>query len=112
MLTVTAWDYFITVQKTVTRDGEEVDLRGKGRHDPCVLPRAVPMVEAMVALTLVDQLMLQHAQCELFPDETPLENRSNPLGKTAHRDKGAKTIRERQPLAVATGPMTQRVDEE
>mmetsp|Transcript_13121 Transcript_13121/g.18799 ORF Transcript_13121/g.18799 Transcript_13121/m.18799 type:complete len:440 (-) Transcript_13121:71-1390(-) len=99
-------------QRTVTRDGEEVDLRGKGRHDPCVLPRAVPMVEAMVALTLVDQLMLQHAQCELFPDETPSENRSNPLGKTAHRDKGAKKIRGRQPLAAATGPMTQRVDEE
>merc|ERR1712050_151293 len=41
-------------QSTVTRDGEEVQLRGKGRHDPCVLPRAVPMVEVMVSLTLVD----------------------------------------------------------
>jgi hypothetical protein len=68
------------------------------------------MVEAMVALTLVDQLMLQRAQCELFPDETPQETRSNPLGKTAHREGGPKKAR--QPIAVGTGPMTQRVDEE
>ena len=33
--------------------GEETTLRGKGRHDPCVLPRAVPMVEAMVAMVIV-----------------------------------------------------------
>ena len=53
-------------QATVTRDGEETSIRGKGRHDPCVLPRAVPMVESMVALVLVDHLMQQKAQCELF----------------------------------------------
>jgi chorismate synthase len=47
----------------VTREGEETTMRGKGRHDPCVLPRAVPMVEAMVALTLVDALMTHVAQC-------------------------------------------------
>ena len=41
-------------QNTVTRDGQEVELRGKGRHDPCVLPRAVPIVEAMAALVLAD----------------------------------------------------------
>jgi chorismate synthase len=54
-------------QKTVTRDGEEVELRARGRHDPCVVPRAVPMVEAMVALTVVDHLMRHIAQCELLP---------------------------------------------
>ena len=54
------------LQATVTRDGEEVELRGKGRHDPCVIPRAAPMVEAMVALTLLDALMQQKAQCELL----------------------------------------------
>lgn len=54
-------------QKTVTREGEEVSIRAKGRHDPCVLPRAVPMVEAMVALVLVDSLMQDIAQCQLFP---------------------------------------------
>ena len=44
-------------QRTVNRDGQEVDLIARGRHDPCVVPRAVPMVEAMVAITLADQLM-------------------------------------------------------
>uniref|UniRef100_A0A7N0T6U9 Chorismate synthase n=1 Tax=Kalanchoe fedtschenkoi TaxID=63787 RepID=A0A7N0T6U9_KALFE len=54
-------------QRTVTRDKQETDLVARGRHDPCVVPRAVPMVESMVAIVLVDQLMAQHAQCELFP---------------------------------------------
>lgn len=44
-------------QNTVSRDGEDVDLVARGRHDPCVVPRAVPMVEAMVALVLADQLL-------------------------------------------------------
>ncbi len=50
-------------QNTVTRDGEAVTLSAKGRHDPCVLPRAVPMVEAMAALVLCDHLLRQRAQC-------------------------------------------------
>lgn len=50
-------------QRTVTNDGEEVTLASKGRHDPCVLPRAVPMVEAMVALVLCDHLLRQRGQC-------------------------------------------------
>ena len=53
-------------QRTVTKDGEETLLAAKGRHDPCVLPRAVPMVEAMVALVLCDHLLRHHGQCELF----------------------------------------------
>jgi len=69
-------------QETVTRDGQTVELRGKGRHDPCVLPRAIPMVEAMVALTLVDHVMMQQAQCNLFPDETAEELKPNPMGST------------------------------
>jgi chorismate synthase len=48
-------------QETVTRDLVETRLAASGRHDPCVLPRAVPMVEAMVALVLVDQLLRQRA---------------------------------------------------
>lgn len=44
-------------QKSVNTKGEEVDLEGKGRHDPCVLPRAVPIVENMAALVLVDHLL-------------------------------------------------------
>ncbi|WP_353932676.1 chorismate synthase [Okeanomitos corallinicola TIOX110] len=53
-------------QKTVTKEGEETVLAGKGRHDPCVLPRAVPMVDAMVALVLCDHLLRHHGQCKLF----------------------------------------------
>jgi chorismate synthase len=44
-------------QNTVNSKGEEVELAGKGRHDPCVLPRAVPIVEAMAALVIVDHLL-------------------------------------------------------
>jgi len=53
-------------QKTVTSEGKEVILKAKGRHDPCVLPRAVPMVDSMVALVLADHLLLNHAQCQIL----------------------------------------------
>jgi chorismate synthase len=49
-------------QETVDEDGNAVTLKAKGRHDPCVLPRAVPIVEAMVALVLCDHLLRQRAQ--------------------------------------------------
>ena len=55
-------------QQTVNVDGNEVFLKAKGRHDPCVLPRAVPMVDAMVALVLADHLLLNHAQCSILND--------------------------------------------
>ena len=45
------------IQNTVTTDGEKTKIRVEGRHDPCVSPRAVPIAEAMVALTLIDHLM-------------------------------------------------------
>jgi chorismate synthase len=48
-------------QKTVSITGEETTLTARGRHDPCVLPRAVPMVEAMVALVLCDHYLRQRA---------------------------------------------------
>ena len=51
-------------QATVTVSGEETELQARGRHDPCVLPRAVPMVEAMGALVLCDHALRQRAQCE------------------------------------------------
>lgn len=44
-------------QNTVNSRGEAIEMLGKGRHDPCVLPRAVPIVEAMAALVLVDHLL-------------------------------------------------------
>ncbi|MBA4067386.1 MAG: chorismate synthase [Isosphaera sp.] len=48
-------------QKTVTRSGEPAEILVKGRHDPCLLPRFVPMGEAMVALVLVDHLLRARA---------------------------------------------------
>lgn len=46
-------------QKTVDMDNQEVVINPKGRHDPCVLPRAVPIVEAMAALVLADHYLMQ-----------------------------------------------------
>ncbi|MFN9630872.1 MAG: chorismate synthase [Cyanobacteriota bacterium] len=53
-------------QQTINDRGEATILEAKGRHDPCVLPRAVPMVEAMVALVLADHLLRQQGQCSLW----------------------------------------------
>ncbi len=49
-------------QETVTTEGEAATFSAKGRHDPCVLPRAVPMVEAMILLVLADHYLRQRAQ--------------------------------------------------
>jgi chorismate synthase len=46
-------------QETVTSAGENTELKGRGRHDACVLPRAVPIVEAMATLVLTDHLLRQ-----------------------------------------------------
>ena len=48
-------------QQTVDTAGNETTLEAKGRHDPCVLPRAVPIVEAMSALVIADLILLQKA---------------------------------------------------
>jgi len=53
-------------QETVDTQGENTELMGRGRHDPCVVPRAVPIVESMAALALVDHWMRHHAQCSAF----------------------------------------------
>ena len=44
--------------ETITKEGEKVKTQGRGRHDPCVVPRAVPIVEAMTALVLADYTLL------------------------------------------------------
>jgi chorismate synthase len=49
-------------QRTVTRDGKETTIEVRGRHDPCVVPRAVPIVEAMAALTLADHYLRHRGQ--------------------------------------------------
>jgi chorismate synthase len=53
----------LTPVETINRDGEAAEIRTKGRHDPCVGIRGVPVVEAMIALVLADQKLLHRAQC-------------------------------------------------
>jgi chorismate synthase len=50
-------------QQTVDADFKNTTVKGRGRHDPCVLPRAVPIVEAMTALVLLDHALRHKAQC-------------------------------------------------
>lgn len=57
-----------SAQQTIDREGRAVVLEAGGRHDPCVLPRAVPMVEAMVCLTLADHWLRQRA-VDVLPRE-------------------------------------------
>ena len=49
-------------QETVDMEGNDTILKARGRHDPCVLPRAVPIVEAMAAMTLLDYWLMQQAR--------------------------------------------------
>lgn len=66
-------------QSTVNRDGSEATIRTKGRHDPCVLPRFVPMAEAMVAIVLADHWLRWRGQCSVLP----AENSADKLSTTA-----------------------------
>jgi chorismate synthase len=58
-------------QKTVTRSGQPTEIVTKGRHDPCLLPRFVPMGEAMMALVLVDHWLRWRAQCGALEKSSP-----------------------------------------
>lgn len=51
-------------QETINAQGEIVKMQGKGRHDPCVVPRAVPIVEALAAMTLLDFVLLDRSRKE------------------------------------------------
>jgi chorismate synthase len=53
----------LTPVETIDRAGAATTIATRGRHDPCVGIRGVPVVEAMVALVLADQMMLHRAQC-------------------------------------------------
>lgn len=52
----------VQAQDSINKFGEQVLVEGKGRHDPCVVPRAVPIVEAMAAIVILDFLLLQRAK--------------------------------------------------
>jgi chorismate synthase len=49
-------------QQTVDKEGNDVSLEASGRHDPCVVPRAVPIVDAMAALVIMDHALRHKAQ--------------------------------------------------
>ncbi|MGY8651088.1 MAG: chorismate synthase, partial [Verrucomicrobiia bacterium] len=53
---------FLTRRRTITRGGEDTEIETRGRHDPCVGIRAVPVGEAMMACVLADQLLRDRAQ--------------------------------------------------
>ena len=62
-------------QDTAQYDGTPGTLAARGRHDPCVVPRAVPIVEAMAALVVMDELLIQNARkstASLLPPVTTL----------------------------------------
>jgi chorismate synthase len=56
----------LTPRTSIDRKGNEVEVVTKGRHDPCVGIRGVPVVEAMMAIVLLDQMMRHQAQTTLF----------------------------------------------
>ena len=58
----------LTPRRSLNKDGDEVDVITKGRHDPCVGIRGVPVAEAMMAIVLLDQVMRHHAQTGVLPD--------------------------------------------
>ena len=57
----------LTPRKSISKDGTETDVVTKGRHDPCVGIRGVPVAEAMLAIVLLDQMMRHHAQTAVLP---------------------------------------------
>ena len=45
----------------INKDGDSKEMKGKGRHDPCVVPRAVPIVESMAALVILDNMLINNS---------------------------------------------------
>jgi chorismate synthase len=65
----------LTPRESVTADGENADVSTKGRHDPCVGIRAVPVGEAMMACVLADHLLRHRAQIGDFGSQAPFTAR-------------------------------------
>ena len=80
-------------QKTATYNSEEGVLEAKGRHDPCVVPRAVPIVEAMAALVVMDALLAQEARQSARSKLPLLPKRVLPASETVVEDKASKDAR-------------------
>jgi len=57
-------EYKVQKQDALDSSGNIVEMQGKGRHDPCVVPRAVPIVEAMAALVIADYTLLRRQESQ------------------------------------------------
>ncbi len=57
-------------QTTADREGKEQEIQGKGRHDPCVVPRAVPIVSSMVGMVLMDAMLMQKGREGMMPQKS------------------------------------------
>lgn len=77
-------------QNTVTYDSQDGVLEAKGRHDPCVVPRAVPIVEAMAALVVMDAVMAQEARQSARSKLPPLPMKVLPASMTVVENSAAK----------------------
>ncbi|MCJ1308339.1 bifunctional chorismate synthase/riboflavin reductase [NAD(P)H] aro2 [Agyrium rufum] len=80
-------------QTTATYDSEEGVLEAKGRHDPCVVPRAVPIVEAMAALVVMDALLAQEARQSARSKLPLLKGKVFPPEETIVEDRDTKEAR-------------------
>lgn len=87
-------------QSTVTYDETEGILEAKGRHDPCVVPRAVPIVEAMAALVIMDAVLAQNAR-QASRALLPALPQTISVAKTLQADKDARA--EQQTTTVPNG---------
>jgi chorismate synthase len=87
-------------QQTATYDSEAGILAAKGRHDPCVVPRAVPIVEAMAALVVMDALMAQESRQAMRSKLPPLPKRVLPASVTKVENLEAK----KENIALGNGP--------
>ncbi len=96
----------LSTRKTVTAQGEETDVMTKGRHDPCVGIRAVPVGEAMMAIVLADHFLRQVGPCSGVRGQSPHPAcllpslRSTLRGFSAHCQQG--------PAAPAPSPVAKR----
>ena len=52
---------YMRTSSLTNKDGDSKEMKGKGRHDPCVVPRAVPIVESMTALVILDNMLINNS---------------------------------------------------
>ena len=102
--------FILSPQVTASYSGEEAVLEAKGRHDPCVLPRAPPLVEAMTALVLADLALIQRARCGGDPPVLPRQGSSCGAADAAASSNGIPQSLSGAGAAAHPGPGAAEVD--